>query len=139
MAKRRFKKKKARSFRRRRRMSRRPRTAPRYDGGVRVKFKQYQEYFSDGAAGTYMTINWGDQFTGVINANTISLNSCAEWTRYSNLYRYFQVRGVKIKWLPADQNGRAYKIGSLNYAGSPVGNIMNTIPQMQLAIDYQMA
>jgi len=31
---------------------------------------------------------------------SIGILDCPEWVRYSNLYRYFRVQGVKMKWLP---------------------------------------
>jgi len=93
---------KRRTFKKRRFSRRKP--LPKYDGLVRVKFQASKEStVADGNGIANFRVDWGDQDSAVA-IGSIKINDCSEKTRYFNLYRYFRVQGVSIRYMPYQFN-----------------------------------
>lgn len=130
-----------RTFRKKRFMRKRSRKSalPRYDGMVRVKMTaDKQTVVLDGFGNSAMIIDWGNQIDAPA-AGAIRIQDTPEWDRYSSLYRYFRIQGVKMRWLPYQFNSGAAQIISeeLAVGSSAVGSALDPTV-IKLAVDYKV-
>lgn len=108
---------------------------------VRVKMQSSKEMIIRAAPGNGVAnflVSWGQQISATA-IDTMVVRDCPEWVRYSQLYRYFCIAGVRTEYKPYGFNAGSTDIISeeMVVGSSPTG-VPITTATIPLAVDFKV-
>ncbi len=109
----------------------------KYDGMIKVKIQVVKELTNTDVSGvSSMTVGWGDQLLGG-GLTRINIVDSTELARYTALYRYFSIQGVRMEYKPYGFNAGSTNIASEEclVGSNAVGNALN-VTTIRLAVDF---